>query len=87
MPNLDEEIRAKAARVLGVDVVKIKETDDKNIGLALCGAGNGVWLDLTTWREVKPVTVFGEVVKVKRPKGVKTEKVKAEPKPKASKKK
>ena len=80
MPNLDEEIRAKAARVLGVDVVKVKQTDDKNIGLALCGGGTGVWLDLTTWREVAPVLVFGEEVKVKRPKGVKTEAIKKSPK-------
>lgn len=75
MPNLSEEIQKKAARVLGVDVVKVKQTDDSNIGLVLCGNGTGVWLDLTNWHEVKPVTVFGERVTVKRPKGVKTAKV------------
>jgi len=67
MANLSENIRLKCEEVLGVPVVKVKKTDDPNVGLALIGAGAGRWIDLTTWEETKPVTINGEKIKLVKP--------------------
>ncbi len=61
MPNLTEEIRLKCEEVLGIHVLKVKWTDNPNVGLALTGEGTGVWIDLTTWKETSPATIFQEV--------------------------
>jgi len=80
MSNLNESIRSKCEEVLGVPVVKVKKTDDPNVGLVLIGAGAGRWIDLATWEETKPVTINGEKIKL-----VKSIKPKRVAKPKTAK--
>ena len=87
MANLSESIRLKCEEVLGVSVVKVKRTDDPNVGLALIGGGVGHWIDLTTWEKTKAGTINGEKIKLVKPvKPVKTKRIAKPKETKAGKK-
>lgn len=64
MPNLNENVRAKCEKALGLPVLKVKWTDDPLTGLALLGGGVGVWINLETYTETKPATIHREVISV-----------------------
>lgn len=63
MPNLSETVRVLCEQVLGVPVIKVKQTDDPKVGLALVGGGFGAWLNLITGQRVEDdaaPTIAGE---------------------------
>lgn len=64
MPNLSERVRLQCEQILGVPVVKVKQTDDRNVALALTGEGRGTWIDLTTNKKTKAVTINGEKIRL-----------------------
>jgi hypothetical protein len=67
MPNLANEIRESISKKYGVEVLKVKQTDDPKKGLALLGGGVGFWVNLDTLEETAPVTIYQEVITVIRP--------------------
>jgi hypothetical protein len=67
MPNLSNEIRESISQKYGVEVLKVKQTDDPKTGLALLGGGVGFWVNLDTLESTDPATIYQEVITVIRP--------------------
>lgn len=68
MPDLSNVIKEKCKEILGrSDIVKVKQTDDPDVGLALFAGGFGIWVDLKAEKATKPGTIGGKKVTLKRP--------------------
>jgi hypothetical protein len=68
MPDLSAAVLARVREILErPDVVKVKRTDDANVGLALFEGGTGIWVDLKAGHPVKAGTIGGKKVSLKKP--------------------
>ncbi len=66
MPNLSNTHLQAAKKILGrSDVVKVKQTDDENVGLALFDGGIGAFVNFKTGKRCGAVKIGGVRAQVK----------------------